>query len=53
MYRRFGAEVTVVEMGPRLIAREDDDVSEAIRDDPRRRGDQRPHLRRMHPARTP
>jgi pyruvate/2-oxoglutarate dehydrogenase complex dihydrolipoamide dehydrogenase (E3) component len=32
MYRRFGADVTVVEKGPRLIAREDEDVSEAIRD---------------------
>jgi pyruvate/2-oxoglutarate dehydrogenase complex dihydrolipoamide dehydrogenase (E3) component len=32
MYRRFGAEVTVVEMAPRLIAREDEDVSEAIRE---------------------
>jgi len=32
MYRRFGAEVTVVEMGPRLIGREDADVSEAVRD---------------------
>ncbi|MFC5067123.1 FAD-containing oxidoreductase [Flaviflagellibacter deserti] len=32
MYRRFGAEVTVVEMAPRLIAREDEDVSEAVRD---------------------
>ena len=32
MYRRFGAEVTVVEKEPRLIAREDEDVSEAIRD---------------------
>lgn len=32
MYRRFGAQVTVVEMGPRLIAREDEDVSEAVRD---------------------
>ena len=31
-YRRFGAPVTVVEKAPRLIAREDDDVSEAIRD---------------------
>jgi pyruvate/2-oxoglutarate dehydrogenase complex dihydrolipoamide dehydrogenase (E3) component len=31
MYRRFGAEVTVVEMGPRLIGREDEDVSDAIR----------------------
>ncbi|MBF9233869.1 FAD-containing oxidoreductase [Microvirga alba] len=32
MYRRFGAEVTVVEKGPRLIAREDEDVSQAIRE---------------------
>ncbi len=32
MYRRFGSEVTVVEMGPRLIGREDEDVSEAIRE---------------------
>jgi pyruvate/2-oxoglutarate dehydrogenase complex dihydrolipoamide dehydrogenase (E3) component len=32
MYRRFGAEVTVVEKGPRLIAREDEDVSGAVRE---------------------
>ena len=32
MYRRFGAQVTVVEKSARLIAREDEDVSEAIRD---------------------
>jgi pyruvate/2-oxoglutarate dehydrogenase complex dihydrolipoamide dehydrogenase (E3) component len=31
MYRRFGSEVTIVEMGPRLIQREDEDVSEAIK----------------------
>jgi pyruvate/2-oxoglutarate dehydrogenase complex dihydrolipoamide dehydrogenase (E3) component len=31
MYRRFGADVTVVEMRDRLIPREDDDVSEAVR----------------------
>lgn len=30
MYRRFGSEVTIVETGPRLIAREDEEVSEAI-----------------------
>jgi pyruvate/2-oxoglutarate dehydrogenase complex dihydrolipoamide dehydrogenase (E3) component len=30
MYRRFGSEVTVVEKGPRLVAHEDADVSEAI-----------------------
>jgi pyruvate/2-oxoglutarate dehydrogenase complex dihydrolipoamide dehydrogenase (E3) component len=31
MYRRFGAEVTVIERQPRLIAGEDDEISEAIR----------------------
>jgi pyruvate/2-oxoglutarate dehydrogenase complex dihydrolipoamide dehydrogenase (E3) component len=31
MYRRFGSRVTVVEMGPRLIGREDEDVSEAVK----------------------
>jgi pyruvate/2-oxoglutarate dehydrogenase complex dihydrolipoamide dehydrogenase (E3) component len=30
MYRRFGSEVTIVEMGPRLIQREDEDISEAV-----------------------
>ena len=32
MYRRFGSRVTVVEMGPRLIAREDEDVCAAIKE---------------------
>jgi pyruvate/2-oxoglutarate dehydrogenase complex dihydrolipoamide dehydrogenase (E3) component len=32
MYRRFGAGVTIVERGPRLAPREDEDVSQAIRD---------------------
>jgi pyruvate/2-oxoglutarate dehydrogenase complex dihydrolipoamide dehydrogenase (E3) component len=32
MFRRFGSQVTVVEMGPRLIAREDPEVSDAIRE---------------------
>ncbi len=32
MYRRFGARVTVVERGSRLTAREDEDVSAAIKD---------------------
>jgi pyruvate/2-oxoglutarate dehydrogenase complex dihydrolipoamide dehydrogenase (E3) component len=31
MYRRFGARVTVVEKGPRLASREDDDVSDTIK----------------------
>ena len=30
IYRRFGSEVTVVEMAPRLIPREDEDVSAAV-----------------------
>ena len=32
MYRRFGSQVTVVEGGPRLVGREDPDVSDTIRD---------------------
>jgi pyruvate/2-oxoglutarate dehydrogenase complex dihydrolipoamide dehydrogenase (E3) component len=32
MFRRFGSEVTVVERGGRLIAREDEDVSDAVRE---------------------
>jgi pyruvate/2-oxoglutarate dehydrogenase complex dihydrolipoamide dehydrogenase (E3) component len=30
VYRRFGSEVTVIELGPRLITREDEDVSHAV-----------------------
>lgn len=32
MYRRFGSQVTVVEMGPKLIGREDDEVSTAVQE---------------------
>ncbi|HUA19985.1 MAG TPA: FAD-containing oxidoreductase [Bryobacteraceae bacterium] len=32
MFRRFGSEVTVIEMRSRLIAREDEDISAAIRE---------------------
>jgi pyruvate/2-oxoglutarate dehydrogenase complex dihydrolipoamide dehydrogenase (E3) component len=32
MFRRFGSRVTVIEMGPRLVGREDEDVSTAIQD---------------------
>ena len=32
MYRRFGSKVTIVEMGERLIAREDEDVSRAVQE---------------------
>jgi pyruvate/2-oxoglutarate dehydrogenase complex dihydrolipoamide dehydrogenase (E3) component len=31
-YRRFGSQVTVIEMAPRLIAREDEDVSMGVAD---------------------
>jgi len=30
IYRRFGSEVTVIELAPRLIPREDEDVSQAV-----------------------
>lgn len=32
IFRRLGADVTVVEKGPRLVSREDEDVSEAVRE---------------------
>jgi pyruvate/2-oxoglutarate dehydrogenase complex dihydrolipoamide dehydrogenase (E3) component len=32
MYRRFGSEVTILEMEPRLIGREDEDISQAVRE---------------------
>jgi pyruvate/2-oxoglutarate dehydrogenase complex dihydrolipoamide dehydrogenase (E3) component len=32
MYRRFGSRVTIVERGPRVIHREDDDVSAAVKE---------------------
>jgi pyruvate/2-oxoglutarate dehydrogenase complex dihydrolipoamide dehydrogenase (E3) component len=32
MYRRFGADVTVVEKSPRLVGREDEEISAAITD---------------------
>ncbi|MEO7651661.1 MAG: mercuric reductase, partial [Bryobacteraceae bacterium] len=32
IFRRFGSEVTIVEMGSRLIQREDEDVSSAVRE---------------------
>ena len=32
MYRRFGSEVTVIELAPRLIPREDEDVSTVVRE---------------------
>ena len=32
MYRRFGSEVTIVEMAPRLMQKEDEDVSQGVRE---------------------
>jgi pyruvate/2-oxoglutarate dehydrogenase complex dihydrolipoamide dehydrogenase (E3) component len=32
MFRRFGSRVTILEMGPRLVQREDEDVSTAMRE---------------------
>ncbi|MFQ5603440.1 MAG: FAD-containing oxidoreductase [bacterium] len=32
MFRRFGSQVTIVEMGPRLIQRDDEDVSESVKE---------------------
>lgn len=32
IYRRFGSEVTVIEMAPRLIPREDEDISTTVAD---------------------
>ena len=52
MYRRFGAEVTVVEMGPRLIAREDEDVSDAVREILEGEGIEVRTERRVHPLRA-
>jgi len=31
MYKRFGSEVTIIDRGPRLVHREDEDVSEEIK----------------------
>jgi len=32
MFRRFGAEVTIIDMGPHVLGREDADVAEALQD---------------------
>jgi len=38
MYRRFGSSVTVIEQKPRLVAREDEDISAAVAEILRREG---------------
>jgi pyruvate/2-oxoglutarate dehydrogenase complex dihydrolipoamide dehydrogenase (E3) component len=38
MYRRFGSRVTIIEMAPRLVRHEDEDVSAAIKDIVEREG---------------
>ncbi len=47
MYRRFGSRVTVIEMGPRLIGREDEDVCRGDPGHSRRRGHRLPPERRV------
>ena len=32
IYRRFGAQVTIIQKGPRLINREDEDISDTVRE---------------------
>jgi len=32
MFRRFGSDVTIIEQGPRLISREDEEVSQAVKE---------------------
>ena len=48
MFRRFGSEVTIIEMAGGLIQREDEDVSAAIKEILEARRHQRPPERRMH-----
>ena len=38
IFRRFGSEVTIVEMGPRLVGHEDEDISAAVLDILQREG---------------
>ena len=38
MFRRFGSEVTILEMGPHLIRREDEDISKAMEEILRQEG---------------
>jgi pyruvate/2-oxoglutarate dehydrogenase complex dihydrolipoamide dehydrogenase (E3) component len=38
MFRRFGSEVTILEMGPRLIGHEDEDISRAVEEILRQEG---------------
>ena len=51
IYRRFGSAVTVIEMAPRLIAREDEDVSAAVADILRGEGHRPSPRRQRHEAR--
>ena len=53
MYRRFGSKVTVIQRDARLIPREDEDVSQAIREILEERGDPDPDRRRRDPGREP
>ncbi len=48
MYRRFGAKVTLVERGPRLVAHEDEEFSSAIKEVLEAEGDCVSHARGVH-----
>ena len=48
MFRRFGSEVTILEAGPRLIQREDPDISDAIREIMEREGVRDPAEYEVH-----
>ena len=48
MFRRFGSQVTILEMGPRLVHREDEDISAAIHDILAAEGDRHPPERQVH-----
>ena len=51
MYRRFGSQVTIIEMAPRLVRHEDEDVSAAIKDIVEREGVECQAECRMHQPR--
>ena len=48
MFRRFGSEVTILEMAPRLVPHEDEDISAAIQGILENEGHRRSREREMH-----
>ena len=53
MFRRFGSKVTIVEMKPRLVPREDEDVSAAIAEIMDQGGHRASPQRHLHPSAAP